>query len=89
MKSDFSNWQHKPENPVFLKAYAETAILEGITFGIIPTVVWRDGEFTLTLTPGEDEQTYDMGIVDSRPKPEEDLGFEPIPDEEETPAEEE
>jgi hypothetical protein len=45
--------------------------------------VWRDGEFTLTLTPAEGEQTYDMGIVDSRPKPEEDLGFEPIPDEEE------
>ena len=83
MKADFSNWAHKPENPVILKAYAENALLEGVTRGIIPTVVWRDGEFTLTLTPAEDEQTYDMGIVDSRPKPEEDLGFEPMPDGEE------
>lgn len=82
MKADFSNWAHKPENPVILKAYAENAILEGITRGIIPTVVWRDGEFTLTLTPQEGEQTYDMGIVDSRPVAEVDLGFEPIPDEE-------
>lgn len=89
MKADFSNWQHKPESPIILKAYAETALLEGVTRGIIPIVVWRDGEFTLTLTPKEDEQIYDMGIVDSRPKPKEDLGFEPIPDEEESSTEEE
>lgn len=89
MKADFSNWTHKPENPVFLKAYAEVAILEGITRDIIPTVVWRDGEFTLTLTPQEGEQTYDMGIVDSRPVPFVDLGFEPIPDEEEPKTEKE
>jgi len=25
MKADFSNWAHKPENPVILKAYAENA----------------------------------------------------------------
>ena len=83
MKADFSNWAHKPENPVILKAYAENALLEGVTRGIIPLVVWRDGEFTLTLTPKEGEQIYDLGIVDSRPKPEVDLGFEPVPDEEE------
>jgi hypothetical protein len=81
MKSDFSTWAHKPENPVILKAYAEVAILEGVTRGIIPSVVWRDGEFTLTLTPQEGENIYDMGIVDSRPVEEVDLGFEPIPDE--------
>jgi hypothetical protein len=83
MKSDFSNWAHKPENPVILRAYAESAIIEGLTFGEIPSVVWRDGEFTLTLSPREDEQTYDMKIVDSRPVEKEDLGFEPFPDEEE------
>jgi len=83
MKCSFCTYNHKPENPFILKAHAEQDILEGVTRGIIPSVVWRDGEFTLTLTPAEDEQTYDMGIVDSRPKPEEDLGFEPIPDEEE------
>jgi hypothetical protein len=66
MKADFSNWNHKPENPVFLKAYAENALLEGVTRGIVPVVVWRDGEATLTLTPQEGEQIYDFGIVDRR-----------------------
>jgi hypothetical protein len=63
MKADFSNWNHKPENPVILKAYAETAILEGVTGGKVPVVVWRDGEATLTLTPQEGEQIYDFKIV--------------------------
>ena len=66
MKADFSNWTHKPENPIFLKAYAENALLEGATRGIVPAVVWRDGEATLTLTPQEGEQIYDFGIVDRR-----------------------
>jgi hypothetical protein len=66
MKADFSNWTHKPENPIFLKAYAENALLEGATRGIVPVVVWRDGEATLTLTPQEGEQIYDFGIVDRR-----------------------
>jgi hypothetical protein len=83
MKSDFSNWAHKPENPVILRAYAESAIIEGVTLGLIPTVVWRDGEFTLTLKPKDDELTYDMGIRDCRPVEKEDLGFTPLPDEEE------
>ena len=63
MKADFSNWTHKPENPVILKAYAENAIVEGLTGGQIPVVVWRDGEATLTLTPQEGEQIYDFKIV--------------------------
>jgi hypothetical protein len=63
MKADFSNWSHKPENPVLLKAYAENAILEGVTRGQVPVVVWRDGEATLTLTPQEGEQIYDFKIV--------------------------
>jgi hypothetical protein len=63
MKSDFSNWTHKPENPILLKAYAENAILEGVTRGQVPVVVWRDGEATLTLTPREGEQIYDFKIV--------------------------
>jgi hypothetical protein len=66
MKADFSNWNHKPENHVILKAYAENALLEGATRGIVPVVVWRDGEATLTLTPQEGEQIYDFGIVDRR-----------------------
>jgi hypothetical protein len=84
MKSDFSNWNHKPENLSILKKYAETAIAEGLTGeSNLPTVVWRDNEFTLTLSPEEGEQVYDIGIVDPRPKEKIDLGFEPIPDEEE------
>lgn len=66
MKSDFSTWTHQPMNPVLLKAYAENALLEGITRGIVPVVVWRDGEATLTLTPKEEEQIYDFGITDYR-----------------------
>jgi hypothetical protein len=62
MKSDFSNWTHRPENPVILKAYAESAIVEGLTGGQIPKVVWRDGEATLTLAPKDGEQTYDFNI---------------------------
>jgi hypothetical protein len=85
MKSDFSNWSHKPDNVLILKKYAETAIAEGITGEVlIPTVVWRDSELTLTLTPQEGEQVYDIGIKDPRPKEEVDLGFEPIPDEEDS-----
>jgi len=62
MKSDFSNWTHRPENPVILKAYAESAIVEGLTGGQIPKVVWRDGEATLTLAPKDGEQTYNFNI---------------------------
>ena len=62
MKSDFSNWTRKPENPVILRAYAENAIVEGLTGGQVPKVVWRDGEATLTLTPKDGEQTYDFNI---------------------------
>jgi hypothetical protein len=83
MKADFSNWTHSPDNFIILRKYAETAIIEGTTLGKIPTVVWRDGEFTLTLSPLEGEQVYEVGITDPRPVEEVDLGFEPIPDEEE------
>jgi hypothetical protein len=62
MKSDFSSWNHKPENHTILKAYAENAILEGVTKGQVPVVVWRDGEATLTLTPQDGEQIYDFKI---------------------------
>jgi hypothetical protein len=84
MKSDFSNWSHKPDNVSILKKYAETTIAEGLTGEVlVPTVVWRDNELTLTLTPQKDEKVFDIGIVDPRPKEEVDLGFEPLPDEEE------
>ena len=82
MKADFSNWSLSPDNFVALKRYAEEAIVEGVTHGKIPSVVWRDGEFTLTLFPLEGEQIYDAGIVDPRPIEKVDLGFEPLPDEE-------
>jgi hypothetical protein len=83
MKADFSNWSQSPDNFVALKRYAESAIVDGSTMGKIPSVVWRDGQFTLTLSPLEGEQLYDIGIIDLRPVVKEDLGFEPIPDEEE------
>ena len=82
MKCSFCTYNHKPENPFILKAHAEQDILEGKTRGIIPVVVWDDGGFLL-VESADGRQTYDIGIVDSRPKIEEDLGFEPIPDEEE------
>jgi len=82
MKCSFCTYNHKPENPFILKAHAEQDIMEGKTRGIIPVVVWDDGGFLL-VEAGDGRQTYDIGIVDSRPKFEEDLGFEPIPDEEE------
>jgi len=82
MKADFSNWSLSPDNFVALKRYAEEAIVEGTTRGKIPSVVWRDRQFTLTLSPLEGEQIYEIGIIDPRPVEQVDLGFEPLPDEE-------
>ena len=83
MRCSFCTYNHKPENPFILKAHAEQDILEGKTRGIIPVVVWDDGGFLLVESAKEGQHIYDIGIVDSRPKIEEDLGFEPFPDEEE------
>lgn len=84
MKTDFSNWSHKPENPVILQAYVESAIVEGITFDQIPVVVWRDGELTVTLNPREGERDLEYKFVDRRVKLEKDERFAPLPDEEES-----
>ena len=90
MRCSFCTYNHKPENPFILKAHAEQDILEGKTRGIVPVVVWEDGGFLLVESAEDGRQTYDIGIVDSRPVEEVDLGFEPIPDEEEeTPVEKE
>jgi hypothetical protein len=82
MRCSFCTYNHKPENPFILKAHAEQDILEGKTRGIIPVVVWDDGGFLL-VEAADGRQTYDIGIVDSRPIEEVDLGLEPFPDEEE------
>ena len=82
MRCSFCTYNHKPENPFILKAHAEQDILEGKTRGIIPVVVWDNGGFLLAEA-ADGRHTYDIGIVDSRPVEEVDLGFEPIPDEEE------
>ena len=86
MRCSFCTYDHKPENPFILKAHAEQDIMEGKTREIIPVVVWDDGGFLL-VESANGRQTYDIGIVDSRPVEEVDLGFEPIPDEEESPLE--
>jgi hypothetical protein len=86
MRCSFCTYDHKPENPFILKAHAEQDIMEGRTRGIIPVVVWDDGGFLL-VEAADGRQTYDIGIVDSRPVEKVDLGFEPIPDEEENPQE--
>jgi hypothetical protein len=86
MRCSFCTYDHKPENPFILKAHAEQDIMEGKTRGIIPVVVWDDGGFLL-VEAADGRQIYDIGIVDSRPVEEVDLGFEPIPDEEESPLE--
>jgi len=83
VRCSFCTYNHKPENPFILKAHAEQDILEGKTRGIIPVVVWDDGGFLLVEAAKDGQETYDIGIVDSRPKIKEDLGFEPFPDEEE------
>jgi hypothetical protein len=70
MKADFSTWKHNPDNPALLKAYAELAIMEGLTGDTIPKVVWRDGELTLTLNPEEGEQIYEYIFEDRRVKEE-------------------
>ena len=82
MRCSFCTYDHKPENPFILKAHAEQDIMEGKTRGIIPVVVWDNGGFLL-VEEADGRQTYDIGIVDSRFVEEVDLGFEPIPDEEE------
>ena len=86
MRCSFCTYDHKPENPFILKAHAEQDIMEGKTREIIPVVVWDDGGFLL-VESANGRQTYDIGIVDSRPVEEVDLGFEPIPDQEESPLE--
>lgn len=83
MRSDFSNWSHKPENPVILQAYVESAIVEGLTFDQIPVVVWRDGELTVTLNPREGERDLEYKFIDRRIVLEKDERFQPLPDEEE------
>ena len=82
MRCSFCTYDHKPENPFILKAHAEQDIMEGKTRGIIPVVVWEDGGFLL-VEAADGRQTYEIGIVDSRAVEEVDLGFEPLPDEEE------
>jgi hypothetical protein len=84
MRSDFSNWSHKPENPVILQAYVESAIVEGLTFDQIPVVVWRDGELTVTLNPREGERDLEYKFIDRRIQVANDERFEPLADEEES-----
>lgn len=84
MRSDFSNWTHKPENPLILQAYVESAIVEGLTFDQIPIVVWRDGELTATLSPREGERDLEYRFIDRRVVMEDkDERFQPLPDKEE------
>jgi hypothetical protein len=83
MKCSFCTYSQKPESLYLLKLHAEQDIFEGATRGVIPVAVWRDGEFLLVEKAKEDEQVYEIGIVDPRPVEEPDLNFEPIPDEEE------
>jgi ClpP class serine protease len=88
MRCSFCTYGQKPENLFLLKAHAEQEIFEGNTRGIIPVVVWKDGEFYLVEKAKDGEQVYEIGIIDPRPKEEPDLGFEPLPDEEEDDEEE-
>jgi hypothetical protein len=67
MKCSFCSYNHKPDNPQFLKAHAELDILEGKTGGVVPVVVWRDGEFLLVSKENDGETVYSIGLVDPRP----------------------
>jgi hypothetical protein len=83
MKCSFCTYEHKPDNLSLLKSHAEADILEGTTRGIIPVVVWRDGEFFLVEKAEDKEPAFGIGITDPSSVEEVDLGFEPVPDEEE------
>jgi hypothetical protein len=83
MKCSFCTYDQKPDSLFLLKAHAEEDILEGKTRGVIPVAVWRDGEFLIVEEAKDDERVYEIGIIDPRPVEEVDLGFKPLPDEEE------
>ena len=83
MKCSFCTYDYKPDNFPLLKAHAEKDILEGVTFGVIPVVVWRDGEFVLVEKLEDGEKAFDIDIVDPRPVFNGNLIVETIPEEEE------
>lgn len=81
MRCSFCTYEHKPDSPSLLRSHAEEDIIQGVTRGIIPVVVWRDDGFLLVETAEDDERIYEIGIIDPRPVEEVDLGFEPLPNE--------
>lgn len=83
MKCSFCTYDYKPENVSILKEHAEKDIIEGITRGVVPVVVWRDNMFILVEKAEDGEQTYEIGIVDHRPINDSNLVVETLPYEEE------
>lgn len=84
MKCSFCLYEHKPDNFITLKAHAEEHITNDETRGGIPVVVWRDREFILIEKAEKEEKIYDIFITDPKGLVQEDLGFKPLPDEDET-----
>ena len=82
MKCTFCTYDYTPDNFPMLKAHAEKDILEGITRGIIPVVVWRDGTFILVKEAESNDRVFDIDIVDPRPVFDGNLVVETFPEEE-------
>jgi hypothetical protein len=67
MKCEICNYQQTPDNMKMLETQASVCSSPLCKTG---TVVWRDGQLTLTLNPAENEHVFDAKIVEIPPAPE-------------------
>lgn len=67
MKCEICNYQQTPDNMKMLETQASVCPSPLCKMG---TVVWRDGQLTLTLNPAENEHVFNATIVEIPPAPE-------------------
>ena len=67
MKCEICNFQESPENLQKLATHTETS---GNPLCRTGTVVWRDGQSVLTLSPKENEHVFQVEFRDVPPPPE-------------------
>ena len=67
MKCEICNYQQTPDNMKMLENEASVCPSPLCKTG---TVVWRDGQLTLTLNPAENEHVFNTNIVEIPPAPE-------------------
>lgn len=56
-------FNHQPDNTVLLKSHVDRCMIDGALQDFDPSIVWRDGEFTVVREPKKGEQIYDIGVV--------------------------